>query len=76
MPDRKLWTTSKFDANVVNNSFRFRRDCIQVMEINPQSCLWTAFAIFQHRQMVPHGRPWVVGEWQFPGDKKRKQTSR
>jgi hypothetical protein len=41
MPDRKLWTTSQLDANVVNNSFRFRRDCIQVMEINPDRLLIT-----------------------------------
>jgi hypothetical protein len=35
MPGRKLWTTIQLDANVVNNSFRPRLDCIQVMEIDP-----------------------------------------
>jgi len=35
MPGRKLWTTIQLDANVVNNSFRFRQDCFQAMEINP-----------------------------------------
>jgi hypothetical protein len=65
MADRKSWTTGKLDANVVNNSFRFRRDCIQVMEINPPSCLWTAVAIFQPRQMVPRGWPRAVGNGSF-----------
>jgi hypothetical protein len=57
MPGRKLWATIQLDANVVNNSFRFRRDYIPVMEINPlyASGLHLPFAVAS-----PNGAAWSV----------------